>query len=113
MKFDYTGKSTSSLSKIYRSLNQDREGFDSFTINFDLMLSKIHAENPFCTTITDDFNWRLTHEIVYGELSISNISFPPYAHRVWYCDTTDFVAIRKSIEMFALCEHLDNVTCLN
>ena len=41
---------------IYRSPSQGPEEFDNFTINFELMLSKMHAENPFCVIITGDFN---------------------------------------------------------
>ena len=40
------------------------------------------------------------HQIIYGKLSISNISVPPYTHRIWHYDKADFVAIMKSIEMF-------------
>ena len=45
---------------IYRSPSQGPEEFDNFTTNFELMLSKIHAENPFCVIITGDFNCRST-----------------------------------------------------
>ena len=45
---------------IYRSPSQDPEEFDNFTIHFELMLSKMHAENPFCVIITGDFNCRST-----------------------------------------------------
>ena len=40
---------------IYRSPNQGLEEFENFTINIELMLSKMHAENPFCVIITGDF----------------------------------------------------------
>ena len=43
---------------IYRSPSQDEDEFDNFAINFELMLSKMHAENPFCVVITGDFNCR-------------------------------------------------------
>ena len=43
---------------IYRSPSQDQSEFDNFTINFELMLSKMHAENPFSVIITGDFNCR-------------------------------------------------------
>ena len=43
---------------IYRSPSQDQNEFDNFTINFELLLSKMHAENPFCVVITGDFNCR-------------------------------------------------------
>ena len=45
---------------VYRSPSQDQTEFDNFTINFELMLSKLHAENPFCVIITGDFNCRST-----------------------------------------------------
>ena len=45
---------------IYRSPSQDLDEFDNFAINFELMLSKIYAENPFCVVITGDFNCRST-----------------------------------------------------
>ena len=165
---------------IYRSPSQGPEEFDNFTINFELMLSKMHAENPFCVIITSDFNCRSTqwwendiknnegkifepitaengfhqlisepthligdakscidlifidqpnlitesgvhpslheqwhHQIVYGKLSVSNIALPPYTRKIWHYDKADFVAIRKSIEMFAWPEQLDNMTCPN
>ena len=152
---------------IYRSPSQDQSEFDNFTINFELLLAKIYAENPFCVVITGDFNCRSTqwwdndiennegklfepvsselglhqlitepthqmgdskscidliftnqpnlfiesgvhpslheqchHQIVYGKLSVSNITLPPYIRRIWYYDKADFVAIMKSIEMF-------------
>ena len=43
---------------IYRSPSQEQSEFDNFTIDFELMLSKMHAENPFCVVITGDFNCR-------------------------------------------------------
>ena len=45
---------------IYRSPSQDQGEFDDFTINFELLLSKMHAENPFSVVITGDFNCRST-----------------------------------------------------
>ncbi len=45
---------------ICRSPSQSPEEFDNFTINFELMLSKMHAENPFCIIITGDFSCRST-----------------------------------------------------
>ena len=53
------------------------------------------------------------HQIVFGKLSVSNIALPPYTRKIWYYDKADFVAIRKSIEMFAWQDQLDNVTCPN
>ena len=43
---------------IDRSPSQDQNEFDNFTINFELLLSKMHAENLFCVVITGDFNCR-------------------------------------------------------
>ena len=43
---------------IYRSPSQNQNEFDNFTIKFELLLSKLHAENPFCVIITGDFNCR-------------------------------------------------------
>ena len=56
---------------IYRSPSQSQSEFDNFTINFELLLSKMHAENPFCIVITGDFNCRSTqwweHDIENNE----------------------------------------------
>ena len=54
---------------IYRSPSQDQDEFDNFAINFELMLSKIYAENPFCIVITGDFNCRSTQ---WWEYDIEN-----------------------------------------
>ena len=53
------------------------------------------------------------HQIVYGKLSASNIALPPHTRKIWFYDKAYFIAIRKSIEMFAWHEHLDSVTCPN
>ena len=45
---------------IYRSPSQDQSEFDNFTINFELMVSKMNTESPFCVIITGDFNCRST-----------------------------------------------------
>ena len=45
---------------VYRSPSQNQGEFDNFILNFELLLSKIHAENPFCVVITGDFNCRST-----------------------------------------------------
>ena len=149
-------------------------------INFELMLSKMHAENPYCVIITGDFNCRSTqwwesdiennegklfepltadiglhqlisepthlmgsskscidllftdqpnlitdsgvhpslheqchHQIVYGKLSVSNITLPPYTRKIWFYDKADFVKIVKSIEMFRWQEHLQKIACPN
>ena len=46
------------FSVLYRSPSQSQEEYEEFTINFDLMLSKMAAENPHCVIITGDFNAR-------------------------------------------------------
>ncbi|XP_065068202.1 uncharacterized protein LOC135693597 [Rhopilema esculentum] len=163
---------------VYKSPSQNQTEFDSFMMNFELMLSKMHAENPFCVIITGDFNCRSTqwwendiennegklfepltsdlglhqlisepthlmgdskscidliftdqpnlfiesgvhpslhdhchHQIIYGQLSVSNAKLPPYKRRIWYYDKANFTAIRRSIEMFHWREHLGNLTC--
>ena len=53
------------------------------------------------------------HQIIYGRLSVSNISLPPYTRRIWHYDKADFAAIRKCIEMFKWHEHLDKISCPN
>ena len=165
---------------VYRSPSQDQGQFDNFMINFELMLSKMHAENPYCVIITGDFNCRSTqwwesdiennegklfepltadiglhqlisepthlmgsskscidllftdqpnlitdsgvhpslheqchHQIVYGKLSVSNITLPPYTRKIWFYDKADFVKIVKSIEMFRWQEHLQKIACPN
>ena len=45
---------------VYRRPSHNQNEFDNFTINFELMLSKMHAENPYCIIITGDFNCRST-----------------------------------------------------
>ena len=45
---------------IYRSPSQNHEEFDIFLINFELMLSKMFAENPYAIIISGDFNCRST-----------------------------------------------------
>ena len=161
---------------VYRSPSQTQSEFDIFTINFELMLSKIHEENPFCVIITGDFNCCSTawwendiennegrlfelfaselglhqlisepthllgdskscidliftdqpnlfietgvhpslhshchHQIVYGKLSISNISLPPYSRRIWHYDKADASAIIKNIELFNRNQHPNSI----
>ena len=53
------------------------------------------------------------HQIIYGKLSVSNVALPPYTCKFWHYVKADFVAIRKSTEMFALNEYLENITCPN
>ena len=45
----------------YRSPSQDQTEFDQFTMNFELILSRMNNESPFCIIISDDFNCRLTY----------------------------------------------------
>ena len=45
---------------VYRSPSQNQAEFDNLLLNFELLLSKIQAENPFCVVITGDFNCRST-----------------------------------------------------
>ena len=165
---------------VYRSPSQNHSEFENFMINFELLLSKMHAENPFSVIITGDFNCHSSqwwdndiennegklfeimtsdlnlhqlisepthligeskscidlifsdqpnliiesgvhpslhelchHQIVYGTLSISNVTLPPHMRRIWYYDKADFVPIMKSIGMFRWQEHLDKITCPN
>ena len=53
------------------------------------------------------------HQIVYGKLSVSNITLPPYTRKIWYYDKEDFVKIMKSIGMFRWQENLQKVACPN
>ena len=41
---------------LYRSPSQSHIEFQDFTNNFELMLSKMSGENPYCVIITGDFN---------------------------------------------------------
>ena len=43
---------------IYRTPSQSETDLVDFMKNFELMLSKMSAENPFCVVITGDFNAR-------------------------------------------------------
>ena len=45
---------------IYRSPSQSHEEYESFLINFELMLSKMFAENPYAVVLSGDFNCRST-----------------------------------------------------
>ena len=45
---------------IYRSPSQSHEEYESFLINFELMLSKMFAENPYAVVLSGDFNYRST-----------------------------------------------------
>lgn len=43
---------------VYRAPNQDQDEFKSFTDNFELLISKMQLETPYCIVITGDFNCR-------------------------------------------------------
>ena len=43
---------------MYRSPSQNQQEFDNFMINFEQILSKISAEEPYAVIITGDFNCR-------------------------------------------------------
>ena len=53
------------------------------------------------------------HQIVYGELCITNPIPPPYRRRIWFYDRADARAIQKSIQIFNWCEHIGHLTCPN
>ena len=55
-RFKLTRKSI--FATIYRSPSQSATEVVEFMENFDLTLSKMSAENPFCVVITGDFNAR-------------------------------------------------------
>ena len=46
---------------LYRSPSQSQTEFQDFMNNFELMLSKMSGENPYCVIITGDFNCRSTN----------------------------------------------------
>ena len=41
---------------LYRSPSQNQEQFQAFTDGFELMISKMAAENPYCVIMREDFN---------------------------------------------------------
>ena len=43
---------------LYRSPSQNQEQFQAFTDGFELIISKMAAENPYCVIVTGDFNCR-------------------------------------------------------
>ena len=55
---DNDGESGDFFVVLYRSPSQDQAEFDNFMNNFELMLSKISAEDPQAVIITGDFNCR-------------------------------------------------------
>ena len=60
----------------------------------------------FETGVHPSLHVQCHHHIIYGELSIRNITPPPYHRRVWYYDSAYVLAIRKSIQMFCWCESI-------
>ena len=50
-----------SYAVIYKSSSQDQDEFDQFTKNFELMIPKVHGEEPFCIIIAGDFYCRSTN----------------------------------------------------
>ena len=50
---------------------------------------------------------------IYGELSIRNITPPPYRRIVCYYDSADVLAIRKSVQMFRWPESIGALMCPN
>ena len=51
------------------------------------------------------------HQIIFGKLSVSNKTPPPFNRKIWYYDKANSVTIRKSIEAFAWHKHLGGLTC--
>ena len=53
------------------------------------------------------------HQIVYGELSVTNLAPPPYYRKVWFYDRANVYAIRKCILNFRWRDNIQNLTCPN
>ena len=49
------------------------------------------------------------HQIVHGKLSVKNYAPSSYSRKLWYNDRADFLAIRKSIEMYNWPESFETV----
>ena len=49
------------------------------------------------------------HQIVHGKLSMKNYAPPPYSRKLWYYDRADFLAIRKSIDLYNWQESFETV----
>ena len=64
---------------LYRSPSQTQIEFGTFTIKFEVLLSNIYAENPFCVTITGDFNCRSTEWWVNDVENNEGRLFEPFA----------------------------------
>ena len=54
---------------LYGSPSRSQKEYEEFTKNFDLMLSKMAAENPHCVIITGDYNAR---SVQWGENDLEN-----------------------------------------
>ena len=67
----------------------------------------------FETGVHPSLHAQCHHHIIYGELSIRNITPPPYRRQVWYYDSADVLAIRKSIQMFRWRESIGALMCPN
>ena len=100
---------------IYRSLSQSTTELVNFMENFELMLSKMSAESPYCVIITGDFCVIITgqchHQIIWDKLTIENLSIPPFKRKVWSYNKADIDSIRKSIHMYRWRETLDGIDC--
>ena len=88
------------LSLIYRCPSQTLDEFDTFKENFEFMLSRMSAEEPYCVIIIGDFNcrspqwWENEHENDEGRL------FEPFTSELGVqqliCEPTHFIGESKS-----------------
>ena len=46
------------LTRIYCSPSENRDEFENFCTNFDILLNNINDELPLCLIVTGDFNGR-------------------------------------------------------
>ncbi len=53
----------------------------------------------------------LGYQIIYGILSVSNITQPPYTRRIWHYNKANIIAIMQSITEFSWQDHLEKITC--
>ena len=78
----------------------------------DLIFS--HQPNLFIESgVHPSLHGQCHHQIVYGKLSVSNVSSSPHTPKIWYYDKADFVTNMKSIGMFRWQEHLEKITRAN
>ena len=165
---------------LYRSPSQTSSEFGIFMTNFEIVLSKVSAEDPYAVNITGDFNCRSTkwwqgdtdneegkifepftsdlglhqlisepthimgdskscidviftdqpnlflqsgvhpslqeqchHQVVHGELCLTNPIPPPYHRRIWFYNRADSHAIQESIQIFNWCRHIGHLNCPN